>query len=81
MSKADKMFEELGYVFEKETETHIVYKYIGEKLHYAPINIQFNKEYKTVIKMIEILNDRIGFTMQELQAINEKVKELKWLDE
>ena len=76
--KADEMFKELGYVFEKETTTHIVYKYIGEKIHYYPIDIQFKKDTKTVIKKINLLDDRTGFNMQELQAINKKVEELGW---
>lgn len=79
MSKADEMFKELGYVFEKETITHIVYKYIGEKLHYYPIDIQFKKDTRSVIKKINLLDERTGFNMQELQAINEKCKELGWL--
>lgn len=68
MSKADEMFEELGYKNVRENENWIVYK--GKEK-----DIDFNKKYKT----IEVENgmESKKFNMQELQAINEKVKELR----
>lgn len=72
-SKADKMFEELGYRKEENLE-----------------DIYYKSEYGTIWftsrpKEINFISDGIDtigtITMQELQAINEKVKELKWLDE
>ena len=70
MSKADKMFKELGYKNVRETEYWIVYK--GKEK-----DIDFNKKYKT----IEVENgmESKKITIQELQAINEKCKELGWL--
>ena len=70
MSKADEMFKELGYENVRETEYWIVYK--GKEK-----DIDFNKKYKT----IEVENgmESKKITMQELQAINEKVRELQWI--
>lgn len=68
MSKADEMFKKLGYK-----------KSIGEttevfKLSRASKNIYFSK----LIKIIRIDGEYDFIDMQELQAINEKVKELGW---
>ena len=70
MSEAEEMFEKLGYENVRETEYWIVYK--GKEK-----DIDFNKKYKT----IEVENgmESKKITMQELQAINEKCKELGWL--
>lgn len=70
MSKADEMFKKLGYENVRETEYWIVYK--GKEK-----DIDFNKKYKT----IEVENgmESKKITMQELQAINEKVRELQWI--
>lgn len=73
-SKAYRMFEELGY---------------DEKHHYKEVElyrnsdkcncIQFDTFNKTFCKFNEDDSvDILDFTMQELQAINEKVKELGW---
>lgn len=61
MSKADEMFEELGY---KNT----FYNYYE---HDFGTSIEFENEYKEIN-----VSGHIG--VQELQAINEKVKELGW---
>jgi hypothetical protein len=69
--KADEMFEKLGY---KKKETDL------EQIQYKnELNniICFDLTYHTVA----VFNYYDGFeyiTMQELQAINEKVKELGW---
>lgn len=73
MSKADEMFEKLGY--EKHETT---WKEEGKK-HFVEYNsddtqIQFSLDTKHIL-ITNIIN------LQELQAINEKVKELGWLDE
>lgn len=71
MSKADEMFEELGY-----TKFEGLYKieYKGEEK-----SIEFDKRYNTVIveKYVEY-KDYIE--IQELQAINEKCEELGWIE-
>ena len=77
MSEADKMFDELGY--KKDCKVHnndfveeIIYKTNEFK-------IKFNTVYESVeFEEVECFYNSI--TMQELQAINEKVKELGWLD-
>lgn len=71
MSKADEMFEKLGYEKVLETEHHIQY---AKEEYY----ICFNVFHKTVTKIEDnVFNGKI--TLQELQAINEKCKELGWL--
>ncbi len=64
MSEADKMFNVLGYIkTENKDIPIIVYKE-------SEILIQFN----LLTKNVDITNI---ISMQELQAINEKVKELR----
>jgi uncharacterized protein YlbG (UPF0298 family) len=70
MSKADEMFEKLGYKKEVRKYADVYNK------HYKDINMirqfGFNTKSKAVMIDVEYI------TMQELQAINEKVKELGW---
>lgn len=68
MSEADELFAELDYE-KKETLKKIIY-YIDLPI-WQP-SITFNKKYKSI-------KSDLWITMQELQAINEKVKELGWL--
>ena len=71
---ADKMFEELGY--EKyESSKHIGYYQYDEKSN--TICILFIKDKKAIALRYDGSNAP-AITMQELQAINEKVKELGW---
>lgn len=69
MSKADEMFDEMGYEKIHNNRRRIVYKkgYLSQ--------IEFIMKYK----WIDVGNMRIS--IEELQAINEKVKELGWLNE
>lgn len=68
MSKADKMFEKLGY-----KDSPIGY---GAK-RYKGINY-FITFYKHQIRIVpREINDDIILDYKELQAINEKVKELR----
>ena len=70
MSKSDEMFEELGYekdICKNATE----YSLNNEK------EIDFVENVDTLEKEIWI-DDFHVLSMQELQAINEKVKELGW---
>ena len=72
MSKADKMFENLGYTkYEYEFCRELIYR----KKHYY---IKFDLIEKAVSKGNEIMDIPEKISMQELQAINEKVKELGW---
>ena len=68
MSEADKMFDEIGY--EK----------IGEEflLKGSDFKISFSKLFRSVL--IEGGDDAV-LGMKELKAINQKCKELGWLDE
>lgn len=84
MSKADEMFEKLGY--EKENYGYkIIYtkKDSGEDKNFI---ITIMLEAKLIFAEIDDGCDEIdrrsfGVQIQELQAINEKVKELGWLDD
>lgn len=69
MSKADEMFEKMNY---KKAEIGCFIQYnIIEEL----VSITFDMKNRTVSKT-KGYNSSIPFTMQELNAINEKVKEL-----
>lgn len=76
MSKADEMFEKLGYKKYCSSQTCRYVRYCniinGEKEY-----IIFSKN-KTVRFQYLYTNVSKSITMQELQAINEKVKELGW---
>ena len=78
MSKADKMFEKLGYTKDEEP-----LDFFGEKIPY--INYKDNYSYKTVHFNLKRKQINIGCVNEDyvklLQAINEKCKELGWLDE
>ena len=73
MSKADEMFEELGYENQRKGNgARIYYEYYNKK---SEEFIQFWYD-KTISKYNK---EETGYiTIQELQAINEKVKELGW---
>lgn len=68
MSKADELFKSLGYKKNFEDKYRANYENTG----YETI-INFDKD----IKEIRIWNN--GINTEELQAINEKVKELGWI--
>lgn len=74
MSKADEMFEKLGYEIEEKDN----FKTYIKRHEYVTYRIVFCIEQKC----IEFCNDTdiyfTRFNLQELQAINEKVKELGW---
>lgn len=68
MSKADEMFEKLNYII----------------LDYEPFLEYWNKEESKDIIFYRnktLMIDADGITMEELKVINEKCKELGWLDE
>jgi len=74
MSKADEMFKKLGY-------KRLPKKYNKNMILYENENML--KDYKIII-YFSLTDKKIQFSpyyrysMQELQAINEKVKELGW---
>ena len=71
MSKADEMFKELGY--KKQNNPGIEVRYIKDENNI----IRFWKPNFSICKQDEDGRE-MGISMQELQAINEKVKELGW---
>ena len=73
MSKADELFGKVGFN-KYETDTYIDYL-SRENSH----TITFRKDIKSIDSHCGIGSEFIN--MQELQAINEKVKELGWVDE
>lgn len=87
MSKADEMFEELGYEVDWESdEEKIIYVRKDKIDNDFEYRIIFDLEHN-LLNFIAYLYDNsfVGrfeitsiISMQELQAINEKVKELGW---
>ena len=78
MSEADDMFKELGYMIrEFKTDEYIVYGY-KNRLMGDLIEHTISFRIKPKIVMFDGIK---GFGIEELQAINEKCKELGWLDE
>lgn len=84
MSEADKMFEELGYEKDKEIDNlycNVISPYKKQK------DISFDDVAKDFITITltkynefgELESNTIVLSMQELQAINIKVKELGWI--
>lgn len=70
MSKADKMFEKLGYV-KDDADDKIIYQLNNHEICFY----LKRKEFDCGCGIgREVIN------MQELQAINEKCKELEWLE-
>lgn len=68
---ADEMFEELGY---EKKKIHLDIEFYKSKNDYA--EIIFDLRDRT-ISVSNDDNESIYFDMKELQAINEKVKELR----
>lgn len=76
MSKADEMFKKLGYLIEKNEDRTVIYKTncADSKIY---VCVFFNTdETKFRLKLYEQY-----YSIELLQAINEKCKELKWIDE
>lgn len=83
MSKADKMFEELGYKKEDYGYKLIYTKTDSEEQENYIITIML--ESKLIFTEIDDGCDELerrcfGLQIQELQAINEKCKEMKWIE-
>ena len=75
MSRADDMFEKLGYKKSYTQLKNIKYYKDDDNVIY------FRTNYKTFNKTGEYDGMCDYITMQELQAINQKCKESEWLDE
>ncbi len=78
MTKADKMFEKIGYI---KDEYEVGY---GTKLHidyYKECNLDISIEFCGDKSITKIDNGYIGyFTPEEIQIVNKKCKELGWLE-
>ena len=83
MSKADEMFEELGYVEKEEyrnyytNKDYTLYKKIDDP---SQESIVFDYTKKTIKKRHIYTEIAREITIQDLKAINEKVKELGWYE-
>ena len=73
MSKADKMFEKLGYVLTKDRFAREIMVHRYQKANKI-VTFKIKEKYFIIVDLEED-----GIDMQELQAINEKVKELGWI--
>ena len=77
-SKADEMFEKLGYkkLYENEYEIKYIYENteLGDNFTFI---VLFSKKAK-IIWHRDTVENAIGIDIKLLQAINEKVKELGW---
>ncbi len=79
-SNGDKMLSGLGYMHMIETDENIVWILYGHEYKYE-IDFMLKKKevaYRVIERETDTIVDISGISMQELQAINEKVKELKW---
>ena len=73
MSKADEIFDKLGYEVDSSCE-------LDGRLYYYKndLRIDFDLSRKSFYKYSCVNSCRCSISMQELDAINEKVKELGW---
>ena len=82
MSKADEMFKKLGYEKITDNDIEVIYKYekniLGDKFLQ---HIMIAKIGKVIFSYGEKIKNTVGIGVEELQAINEKCRELGWLDE
>lgn len=76
MSKADEMFEKLGYELVTESKYILEYKKQLENFSKFITFDLLDKAFTTFNYVVS--NCQSYITMQELQAINEKCKELGW---
>ena len=78
MSKADEIFEQLEFRKVLDTDTDILYRFrkrlMGDLIIH---NILFAKVSKLIFSYGTDIDQTCGIGMPELQAINEKVKELR----
>lgn len=79
MSKADEMFEKLGYIKkihinkDKEEIDFIGYDKRADEIEMEDWSLTF-------LMKARMITTNIVINMQELQAINEKCKELGWIE-
>lgn len=76
MKTADEIFEELGYKILFKDKDIIQYEFEGV---YTDNEIKFDLKGKTILKEYST-GESQEITIQELQAINQKCKELGWIE-
>ena len=79
--KAKEMFNNLGFYVHGECKDVIWYK---EKKGEFLRNVRFNNEFRIIdLWLINRLGERvdINISIELLQAINQQIRELGWLDE
>ena len=80
MSKADELFEKLEFKKILDTETDTLYRFKKKLMGDLIIhNILFSKVSKIIFSYGIDIDQTCGIGIPELQAINEKVKELQWI--
>ena len=83
MSKADEMFEKLEYKKIQYSNGYIFYYQLNGLDEQFGFEFQEDKYNKSKSEIYPVCYGRKGdeaipITIQELQAINEKIKELRW---
>ena len=79
MSKADEIFDNLKFKKMLDTDTDILYRYKERLMGDICIhNILFSKISKLIFSYGTNIDQTCAIGIEELQAINEKVKELGW---
>ena len=80
MSKADELFEELGYI--KEDKIDYFKEKWGESFYNKNnlVEIAFDFEDKEICVYCRETDEAVYFNLDLLQAINEKVKELRLVE-
>lgn len=77
MQTADEMFEELGYERNKSKEFII---YSKKEMRYKKAKEwEICLDFNCIDKCLMVKNKQL-FSLQELQAINKKCQELRWIN-
>ena len=80
--KADEMFKKLGYEKKCESKFGIVYKKGKDNINFIKrVNLVSCVRYVFAENEGVHIQNSFPINMEELQAINEKCKELRWLNE
>ena len=78
MSNANEMFEKLGYTIKVDNEKLAVYVKKGKTIEIGCADIGYPVVFSYKLNKTQSILYARGILMEELKAINEKVKELGW---